>query len=240
MEFSIPEVSFELQQQKIYSLLDFVMECNRNHRFTSRMLEPENSFVSIMEDAVLDSAITVDSSTALSPYEDENEIVNVPKEHVEDNLPKFHPARTGLSAIRSFPPGCGRDAPPLRVRHGSKCLKNRGRYNKAIPKFEKKSSAARVSRDSPITHRTESEDHKSLEDPLRKTSGNEDGSIEGKLLRVSDDVKFELGELATDHEPMVKRVVVQALNAAPNCPWRDGKRILKSKPTIRDLKIEED
>lgn len=91
----------EVQRQKIFALLHFLMECNRNHRLTSRVLEPENYFVSMMKDAVLDSAAIVDSLTVLSPSEDENEIANVPKEHVEDNLPKFHPPRKGFSAIRS-------------------------------------------------------------------------------------------------------------------------------------------
>lgn len=223
----------EIQQQKIYALLDFVMECNRNHRFTSRILEPENYFVAMMEDAVLDSAIIGDSLTVSSPSEDENEVVNLPKEQVEDNLHKFRPPRKGLSAIRSFPLGCGRGASTVRIQHGSKCLQNNGsraknrRYDEAATKVAKKSRASICYGVGPITHRTESEDHKILEDSMKNTSGNEDGHMEGKFSRKFDNVKSELGGLATGPEPMVKRVVVQALNAGSNCPWRQGKRIFK-------------
>lgn len=232
----------EVQRQKIFALLHFLMECNRNHRLTSRVLEPENYFVSMMKDAVLDSAAIVDSLTVLSPSEDENEIANVPKEHVEDNLPKFHPPRKGFSAIRSFPPGCGRGAPPVRIRHGSKCLqkdglkaKKRAWYDEALTNVAKKSSAESFSGANSITRRIESEDHNILEDPLRKTSRNEDGSMGEKLSRGFDNVKSEQGELATCPEPLAKRVVVQGLMAAPNCPWRQGKRMFKSLPTYINL-----
>ncbi|XP_022922208.1 uncharacterized protein LOC111430264 [Cucurbita moschata] len=235
MESSTQEVSMEVQQQKIFALLDFVMECNRNHRLTSSVLEPENYHVSMMKDAVLDSAIILDSLTVLSPSEDENEIANVPKEHVSDRLPKFHPPRKGLSAVRSFPPGCGRGAPPVRIQHGSKFLKNDGSRGEnrdwnveALTKGAKKLSAASFSGANPITHRNVSEDHKILEDPMRKTPRNEDGSIEGRLFREFDHVKSKQGELATGPEPMENRVVVQGLKAAPHCPWRQSKRTFKS------------
>ncbi|XP_022156471.1 uncharacterized protein LOC111023359 [Momordica charantia] len=254
MESSTSEASMEVQHQKIYALLDFVMECCRNHRLISRMVEPENSFVSIMKDAVLDSALIVDTLTVLSTNEDE--IVNVPKEHVVlvDSLPKFHPPRKGFSAIRSFPPGCGTGAPRVRTQHGSKCLQNNSSRTKkrhwygASTKVAKKLNAASYSGanpckswlQSPITSRTESEDHNLLEDTTRKATGNEDINIGGKFSRQFDDEKSEGGILvATGPESMEKRVVVQALTAAPNCPWRQSKRICKSKPTKRICEGEE-
>ncbi|XP_031742193.1 uncharacterized protein LOC116404108 [Cucumis sativus] len=231
MESSTPEVSMEDQQQKIFALLHFLMECNQNHRLTYRVLEPEDYSFSMMKDAVHDSAMVVDPLTVLSPSEDENEIVNVPKEHVGDNLPKFHPPRKGLSAIRSFPPGCGRGAPPLTIRNSSKYLQMDGSRVKkrvwnavSLTKVAKKSSAESFSGACSIARRIGPEDHIILEDPLRKTSRNGDGSIGEGISRGFDNVKSKQGKLASCPESIAKRVVVQGLTASSNCPWRQGKK----------------
>ncbi|KAL0542153.1 hypothetical protein IC582_022245 [Cucumis melo] len=235
MESSTPGVSMEVQQQKIFALLHCLMGCNRNLRLTSRVLEPENYPFSMMKDAVLDSAMVVDPLTVLSPSEDENEIVNVPKEHVGDNLPKFHPPRKGLSAIRSFPPGCGRGAPPLTIRNSSKGLQMDGSRAKKrvwndvpLTKVAKKSSAQSLSGACSITRRIGPEDHNISEDPLRQTSRSEDGSIGEEISRGFDNVKSKQGKLAGCPESIAKRVVVQGLTASSNCPWRQGKKMFKS------------
>ncbi|KAG6633516.1 histone-lysine N-methyltransferase, H3 lysine-9 specific SUVH6-like [Carya illinoinensis] len=170
---------------------------------------------------------------------------------------KRYPPRRNVSAIRDFPPMCGRNAPclskeSLKVfsspknnilgqeksdmddRMFKKTIETRVRLmGEDVEDKDVQESKLRgnVDRQSGTVVIKESKDIGELEEKMGKeiVVYQEDLSIKRKLSKISGNQNWLLEDEKDNEslEPMLDWVVVQGLMAAPNCPWKKGKGAYK-------------
>ncbi|KAF3771605.1 Histone-lysine N-methyltransferase H3 lysine-9 specific [Nymphaea thermarum] len=159
-----------------------------------------------------------------------------------------------VPAVRKFPIGCGRNAERLTEEKRQELLAQRknGDY-KAKPVINIKSSSGKEIMDpgrKTIDVQKSNTEKKGLVTPpttgteKRKTavSGKKGGkSLESAKQKVpmfppaAEDQDH--AEDRTNLEFFRGKVVVQALKASPNCPWRQGKRASKSSSTVKECSL---
>lgn len=258
-ERASPNVPIKYRRPNVFVFRDFPVGCGPRGGFVPEVLEDSvQSEISLHEKEGL---TTVEAGGIRLPKAfDNSELVNLSNttEHKTTELPKkavvvesllkFNPPRRRTSAIRCFPPGCGISASQVSKED---CLK-------AIDAFRANS----------FGHICRCAEHTMFKE-VASSDANEDGvtgTSKSNLYQSSQTVPKNYNQDSEclddemDKEPMifkknsmnqlqvevpvgselpVQRVVVQALMAAPNCPWKQGRRAIKSKLTVVQPKAKE-
>jgi euchromatic histone-lysine N-methyltransferase len=154
-------------------------------------------------------------------------------------MAKKYPPRRKVSAIRDFPPLCGRNTPHLSKVESVKVLaspknKSLGQEKSDVggrPLEEtEKTDLKRMGEDVQNTDAPKSKFQRNVSVIIGDRVGAESDGRAKKKIRKQDGYERS-SEMKVDQEPVLDRVVVLGLMAAPNCPWRHGKGAYKAHPT---------
>jgi euchromatic histone-lysine N-methyltransferase len=155
-------------------------------------------------------------------------------------MAKKYPPRRKVSAIRDFPPLFGRNAPHLSKVESVKVLaslknKSLGQDNSDMgdkPPFEEteKTDLKRMGEDVQNTDAQKRKFQGNVSVKIGDRVGAESDGRATKKIRKQNGYERSF-EMKVDQEPVLDRVVVLGLMAAPNCPWRNGKGAYKPYPT---------
>ncbi|CAN6486791.1 unnamed protein product [Victoria cruziana] len=165
-----------------------------------------------------------------------------------DLVPKCSP--TPVPAIRQFPIGCGRNAEILTEEKRQEILAQRknGDYGaKLETKVKPSGKEIRFPRGEILDDRKSNIGKKGIVTPptteTEKRKGGASAKKEGKSLESTKQKVPMFPLLMTEDQDHAEdginldffrgKVVVQALMAAQNCPWRQGKRASKSSGTVK-------
>ncbi|XP_055961428.1 uncharacterized protein LOC130015396 [Mercurialis annua] len=130
---------------------------------------------------------------------------------VQSEVVKVYPSRKRISALRDFPEGCGRQTSQVSLETDA--------MDHIILNVEKDllRKQGEINRNKENRKNVSSTRHMSQLDYLSS-------EIAKKKVHEYD----KIGKIAGQNRRNTSHEIVQALMAAPNCPWSQGKRVYKS------------